>query len=265
MDDRRQQGTVRGTGPTVTSRRRHRREVGLSGEPDRAGRGAATKVAAVHQDAVREVFSDIRYDLEMAPRRVQPLLQYIYRNLFEQDLNVEQLKRACRVRSSAVPVQFRSELGESPGSYIESRRLETAKFLLADTPISISRIAELLGYSSIQVFSRAFRRREGEAPGAYRRSRQSLPASQRAEVGRMSRRSIAVMRAAGEAYGALVTGMKFTDEWMQRLFRQVDNRELRERWEEILRHSYELEKKLRKVAGESGPQMPALRDAGGSS
>lgn len=108
-------------------------------------------------------------DRARSPWKVRPLLDYLEANLFDPDLNVDQLKRACGVRDNSIAVAFHSAVGQPPGAYISERRLETAGKLLCETKLPVWQISDLVGYSSIQVFSRSFSRWAGKSPGAYRR------------------------------------------------------------------------------------------------
>lgn len=119
--------------------------------------------------AAEESLERIRQDRARAPQRLKPLLAYIEDNLFDPTLDVNQLKRSCGVRDNSVPIQFHSAVGRPPHGYIEDRRLETACRLLGDSTLKIWQISELLGYSSIQVFSRAFSRWSGQRPTLYRK------------------------------------------------------------------------------------------------
>ena len=119
--------------------------------------------------AATESLERIRADRARAPQRLKPLLAYIEDNLFDPTLDVNQLKRSCGVRDNSVPIQFHSAVGRPPHGYIEDRRLETACRLLSETNLKIWQISELLGYSSIQVFSRAFSRWSGQRPTLYRK------------------------------------------------------------------------------------------------
>ncbi len=119
--------------------------------------------------AASESLERIRLDRAKAPQRLKPLLAYIEEHLFDPTLDVNHLKRACGVRDNSVPIQFHSAVGRPPHGYIEDRRLETACRLLVSTDLKIWQISELLGYSSIQVFSRAFSRWSGQRPTLYRR------------------------------------------------------------------------------------------------
>ena len=121
------------------------------------------------ETAATESLERIRADRARAPQRLKPLLAYIEDNLFDPTLDVNQLKRSCGVRDNSVPIQFHSAVGRPPHGYIEDRRLETACRLLGETNLKIWQISELLGYSSIQVFSRAFSRWSGQRPTLFRK------------------------------------------------------------------------------------------------
>ncbi len=141
-------------------------------------------------ESARESIERIQLDRRKAPQRLKPLLAYIEENLFNPTLDVNQLKRSCGVRDNSVPIQFHSAVGRPPHGYIEDRRLETACRLLAETHLKIWQISELLGYSSIQVFSRAFSRWSGQRPTLFRKKarRGSDPDPSREERPRASGR-----------------------------------------------------------------------------
>ena len=115
----------------------------------------------------------IRRDMErVESKRLVPLLERLLERLFDPDLNVGSLKRACGIRDNSIAILFHAEVGISPKSYIQERRLETASRLLIETDLRVWQIGELTGYSSLGVFSKAFNRWCGQRPKAYRKSRQ---------------------------------------------------------------------------------------------
>lgn len=59
---------------------------------------------------------------------------------------------------------FKEVTGYTLMNYYRRRRLETAKLLLSENSLSITRIARLLGYSSVYTFSRAYKEYFGESP-----------------------------------------------------------------------------------------------------
>ncbi|WP_420227603.1 helix-turn-helix transcriptional regulator [Pigmentiphaga litoralis] len=72
---------------------------------------------------------------------------------------------------SRFSARFRELVGESPISYLASRRMGIAAERLALGYLRISDVAEEAGYGSDKVFARAFRRWCGMTPTEYLKSR----------------------------------------------------------------------------------------------
>ncbi len=121
-------------------------------------------------DAAEAALAQINQDRGTAPPKLRPLLAYLGENLFDPGLNVAQLMRACNVRDNSLSIEFGAALGQGPRAYIEEHRLQTAVRLLTKTDLKIWQVGELLGYSSLSIFSRAFDRWAGSRPGVFRRS-----------------------------------------------------------------------------------------------
>ena len=64
---------------------------------------------------------------------------------------------------------FGEYIGESPIEYYSKLKMREAKRLLAEGELSVSRISDMLGYSSIHNFSRAFKKSAGVSPATYRK------------------------------------------------------------------------------------------------
>ncbi|WP_349361102.1 AraC family transcriptional regulator [Stappia sp.] len=78
-------------------------------------------------------------------------------------MTIDTLARACRTSPSRLKSLFRAETGRSIGSEIRSQRMLVAKrLLLAGTPIA--RVAETLGYTSSEAFSKAVKAHYGRSP-----------------------------------------------------------------------------------------------------
>ena len=59
--------------------------------------------------------------------------------------------------------------GETLSEYFRNRRLETARFYIEENKKSITEISEMINYSSIYTFSRAFKEKYGVSPAEYRK------------------------------------------------------------------------------------------------
>ncbi len=68
---------------------------------------------------------------------------------------------------------FKRNTGYSIMDYYTHLKIERAKILVKDGKLSVSEIAELLGYSSIHYFSRVFKKKTGLSPTEYK-SKKSL-------------------------------------------------------------------------------------------
>jgi AraC family transcriptional regulator, regulatory protein of adaptative response / DNA-3-methyladenine glycosylase II len=64
---------------------------------------------------------------------------------------------------------FEMQLGVSPLQYLQTRRLLSAKQLLADTGLPITQVALISGFGSVRRFNAAFTAHYGLSPGALRR------------------------------------------------------------------------------------------------
>lgn len=70
---------------------------------------------------------------------------------------------------SCLERRFRKYLGRSPQAEINLVRIKRIKQLLADTELSLNRIAELVGFEHPEYMSVVFKRETGQTPGQYRR------------------------------------------------------------------------------------------------
>jgi AraC family transcriptional regulator of adaptative response / DNA-3-methyladenine glycosylase II len=82
---------------------------------------------------------------------------------------LEQLAARLGVSDRHVRRIFESEFGVSPVQYLQTRRLLTAKQLLADTDLPITQVALMSGYSSVRRFNAAFAGHYGLNPTQLRR------------------------------------------------------------------------------------------------
>jgi AraC-like DNA-binding protein len=82
---------------------------------------------------------------------------------------VESLARRVGLSRSAFSARFRQLVGMPPMQHLTDLRLARAATLLRTQPATLIEVARDVGYDSEAAFSKAFKRRFGLAPGAYRR------------------------------------------------------------------------------------------------
>ena len=89
---------------------------------------------------------------------------------FKEPLTLEQLSEEAHINKYYLSHAFTREYGVSPINYMISRRIDESKYLLAETDLSMSQIAQLLGFSSLSYFSQVFRKIHGSSPMEFRQS-----------------------------------------------------------------------------------------------
>jgi AraC-like DNA-binding protein len=88
---------------------------------------------------------------------------------YAQPLNVEALARDVHMSAGHLSRQFRLAYGESPYSYLMTRRIERAMALLRRGDLSVTEVCFEVGCSSLGTFSTRFTELVGVPPSAYRR------------------------------------------------------------------------------------------------
>jgi AraC-like DNA-binding protein len=85
-------------------------------------------------------------------------------------LNVEALARTEHMSAGHLSRQFRLAYGESPYSYLMTRRIERAMALLRRGDLTVTEVCFAVGCSSLGTFSTRFTELVGVPPGSYRRT-----------------------------------------------------------------------------------------------
>ncbi len=98
---------------------------------------------------------------------------------YAQPLNVEALALGVHMSAGHLSRQFRLAYGESPYSYLMTRRIERAMALLRRGDMSVTDVCFEVGCSSLGTFSTRFTELVGVSPSAYRqqenRDTQGMP------------------------------------------------------------------------------------------
>jgi AraC-like DNA-binding protein len=128
------------------------------GVPDDSGRGTIAKVTS------RLAAAPHLRDLASL-RRVRDRIDREY----AQPLDVEALARGAHMSAGHLSRQFRLAYGESPYSYLMTRRIERAMTLLRRGDLTVTEVCFTVGSSSLGTFSTRFTELVGVPPSVYRR------------------------------------------------------------------------------------------------
>jgi AraC-like DNA-binding protein len=88
---------------------------------------------------------------------------------YAQPLDVVSLARGAHMSAGHLSRQFRLAYGESPYSYLMTRRIERAMALLRRGDLSVTEVCFAVGCSSLGTFSTRFNELVGVPPSVYRR------------------------------------------------------------------------------------------------
>ena len=123
--------------------------------------------------AAQPTYENIRRDRVQASGKVAEWLACLEDHLFDRELNVHFLKRSTGTRDNSMAILFHASLGVTPKEYITECRMAVARRLLVEGGLKMWQISQLLGFSSLGVFSKSFLHHEGIRPSLYKQGAES--------------------------------------------------------------------------------------------
>lgn len=126
----------------------------------------------------------------LAPWQRRRALELLSERLAE-GVRLDTLSEACSLSSSAFLRAFRKTMGLAPHQWLLERRVERARDLIREGDLPLSEIALSTGFSDQSHLTRAFSRRMGVSPGAWRRTQASIALTTSARAGMLSQHASA--------------------------------------------------------------------------
>lgn len=133
-------------------------------------------------------------------RRARDLMDREYAS----PLDVAAIASAALMSTAHFSRRFRATYGETPYSYLMTRRIERAKALLRQGDLSVTDVCMAVGCTSLGSFSARFTELVGETPSAYRAGDHGALASVPGCIARDLTRPIRKPSRIGEAHPASV-------------------------------------------------------------
>ena len=96
------------------------------------------------------------------------IVQYIQDNLTNPQLGVTMVAEQFNISATTLQKRMNAACNSTFSAYVESVRMEKAQQLLRETADTVQEIAEAVGYVNANSFYKAYKRRYGESPLAYR-------------------------------------------------------------------------------------------------
>jgi AraC family transcriptional regulator len=130
---------------------------------------AEALAAAIAAQLVRK-YAEVRpaHRGGLPANKLRTVVRYIHEHL-EMDLALQGLADVARMNVHGFVRSFRQSTGLPPHQYVLRQRIERAKALLRDSPLSIAEVALRTGFANQSNFTTAFRRLTSITPSAWRR------------------------------------------------------------------------------------------------
>lgn len=104
-------------------------------------------------------------DMEFLEKLQTFLLDHLH-----EKISAEQIARHLGISRTCLFQRFNSIMGIGLHKYLQKTRMQQACRLICTTDLTLSQIADKIGYSSVFSFSRAFKRAYRKSPSAYRKA-----------------------------------------------------------------------------------------------
>ncbi|HEX3812611.1 MAG TPA: helix-turn-helix transcriptional regulator [Mycobacteriales bacterium] len=120
---------------------------------------------------------------------------------YAQPLDVEALARGAHMSAGHLSREFRLAYGESPYSYLMTRRIERAMALLRGGELSVTEVCFTVGCSSLGTFSTRFTELVGMPPSRYRQESAHATSGMPSCVAKQVTRPIRIREARAATHG----------------------------------------------------------------
>lgn len=120
-----------------------------------------------NSSSIGETLRITKQSRDIANNSISELIaDYLKNNLYT-SISLKEVCEHFLIGKTQLCKIFRDSMGQSPMEYYRKLKISEAKKMLREKNNSVSQISELLGYSSVHIFSRAFKSVVGVSPTVY--------------------------------------------------------------------------------------------------
>ena len=98
------------------------------------------------------------------------MIQFVEDNYTNNDMCVTYAAQHFELSDKYFAALFKEQTGKNFGAYVEAKRMKRAEQYLLETDISMTKVAELVGYNTVDAFYKSFKKIYGLAPGKWKES-----------------------------------------------------------------------------------------------
>ncbi len=127
------------------------------------------RIQSTFMEVVPEILKNVSAVIEQ-DRHCKPVtdtLFYIQKN-YSKEISLNQLADLTGLTPSYFSALFKKEMGITISNYLINYRLDIAQNKLQTTQLSISEIADSVGYPDVKYFSRIFKKKTNLTPSKFR-------------------------------------------------------------------------------------------------
>lgn len=144
---------------------------------DQLSSGYALRIEkAKHWDDIAALWSDMAQGYcklvhKHSAKTLSPLVQKVVSRIdfdLTADLSLRATAKALNVNASYLSATFKQETGQTLTAYVTAKRMEHAAYLLSDTRLPVSAVAQHCGISDDNYFTKLFKKEKGMTPIQYR-------------------------------------------------------------------------------------------------
>lgn len=130
----------------------------------------STTLQEIQTYLIQEVkqFFKVQADQDHKSNVVCNIFKYVQQNYHNKNLSIKDISEQLFLTPNYLCLLFKKETGKTINQYITEIRIEKAKELLKDRRIKLYEVAELLGYSDPNYFSKIFKKMTNLNPSEFR-------------------------------------------------------------------------------------------------
>ncbi len=125
----------------------------------------------------QQLFIDVLQDIQVIPQEESKLdalsdkIQRYLREHFNQKITNQTLTEAFHFHANYITRALKETIGLTPAEFLVQYRMEEAEKRLLNSDLTISEIAEAVGFQNVYYFSTSFKKNSGKSPQAYRQAK----------------------------------------------------------------------------------------------
>ena len=132
----------------------------------------ANEIVAFLQYKLEQIYTlSNEYSNSTYSTAILEAIEYIQKNYALTELSAISIAKQVNLSTSWLSTKFKDEVGVGVSDYLNSVRVQKAKQLLSQEDYMIYEVAEKVGFTSSQYFSKIFKEFAGITPNEYRRNR----------------------------------------------------------------------------------------------